>query len=286
MQQDGVASTSASPRLVRESLERLTNVAAAAGTFLRATALAALVGQMTPATSGAQGAQTAAGALPFAVGEDLAYRASLGRLGGTGSGTMRVEAVEEVRGRRTYRLHSDLRGRVVGLRAQDHAQSWLDPVRMTSLRFAKCERNPLASFTEAVEIYPERRQWVAAGDSGAVATDAPLDELSFIYFVRTLPLADGDAYVFERHYDAARNPARVRVVARERVTVPAGEFATVVVEMRVRDARRFEGGEGTVRINLTDDARRVPVRIASSMRYVGATVLELESMTLGAGAAP
>ena len=222
-----------------------------------------------------------AGVLPFAVGESLVFRASLGRFGGAGRGTMRVEAVEDVRGRATYRLHSDLRGRVMGLPAEDHTQSWLDPTRMASLRFAKRERNPLSTFTEAVELYPERRQWVTAGGSGALATDAPLDELSFVYFVRTLPLADGDEYVFDRHYDAARNPTRVRVVAREPVTVPAGEFRTIVVEMRVRDARRYDG-EGTVRLHLTDDARRIPVRVESRIRIAGSTVLALESLTLGA----
>ena len=264
----------------------LRDVAATGGTFIRNIVLAALAAPMTAGSLGAQTAPVASGAVPFAVGEDLVYRASLGRFGGAGSGTMRVEATEEVRGRQTYRLHADLRGRVMGLGAQDHSESWLDPVRMTSLRFVKRERNPLSSFTEAVELYPERGRWVAAaGDSGALATDAPLDELSFIYFVRTLPLADGDEYVFDRHYDAARNPTRVRVVARERVAVPAGEFRTIVVEMRVRDARRFDD-EGTIRLHLTDDARRVPVRIASSMRLVGATVLSLESMTLGAGVVP
>jgi hypothetical protein len=76
----------------------------------------------------------------------------------------------------------------------------------------------------------------------------------------------------------------VRVVGRELVTVPAGRFQTVVVEMTVRDERRY-GGEGTVRLHLTDDERRIPVRIASRMRLAGVTVLSLESMTAGAIAA-
>ena len=232
-----------------------------------------------PATPAAEGAL-----LSFAVGEELAYHASLGRLGGTGRGTMRIEAVEQVRGRETYLLHSELRGRVLGLRAEDHTRSWLDPVRMASLRFSKHERNPLSSFSEEVELYPELRRWISADDSGEMASGAPLDELSFIYFVRTLPLADGDEYVFARHFDAARNPTSVRVLKREPITVPAGQFQTIVVEMRVRDARRYDG-EGTVTLHLTDDERRIPVRIASRMRLLGWTVLSLESITLGATAA-
>lgn len=241
------------------------------------------------AAAGALRAQPAASraeavSLPFAVGEKLVYRASLGRFGGTGRAAMRVEAGEEVRGRPTYLLHFELRGRVVGLGVEVHTRSWLDPAVMASLRFAKRERSPLSSLTETVELYPERRRWVTASDSGEMTTDAPLDELSFIYLVRTLPLADGAEYVLNRHYDPARNPTLVRVVGRELVTVPAGEFRTVVVEMRVKDPRRYDG-EGTVRLYLTDDDRRIPVRIASRMRRAGATVLALESLTLGALAA-
>jgi hypothetical protein len=222
--------------------------------------------------------------LPFGVGEELVYRANLGRFGG-GRGSMRVEAVDTIRGRPTYRLRSDLRGRVAGMRAEDRTLSWLDPDVMTSLRFSKRERNPFSSFTEDAEIFPERLQWVTSADSGETITDAPLDELSFIYFVRTLPLVDGDEYVFERHYDAARNPTRVRVIGRESITVPAGEFRTVVVEMRVRDGRRYDG-EGTVRLHLTDDRRRIPVRVASRVRLAGRMVLTLESAVMPDEGAP
>lgn len=218
--------------------------------------------------------------LPFGIGEELVYRASLGRFGGGGRGVMRVQAGEAVRGRTTLLLQSDLRGRVAFFSAVDQTQSWLDPARMTSLRFSKHERHPLASFDEAVELYPDDGRWVSARDTGDLTSAAPLDELSFIYFLRTLPLTEGDEHVFERHFDPARNPTRIRVIGRETITVPAGEFPTIVVEMVVRDQRRY-GGDGTVRLHLSDDARRLPVRIASTMRTAGTTVLSLESATLG-----
>jgi hypothetical protein len=225
-------------------------------------------------------AKTPAPVLPFAVGEELIYKADLGRLGGSGRGKMRVEAAEDVRGRPVYRLHFELRGRVALFRVRDHTCSWFDPAERASLRFAKRESSPLSSFSEAVDLYPERRQWVAASDSGEMVTDQPLDELSFIYFVRTLPLVDGDEYAFDRHFYPERNPTRVRVVGRELVTVPAGEFQAVVVEMQVKDDRRYDG-VGTVRIHLTDDDRRIPLRIESRMRNAGTTVLSLESVGPG-----
>jgi hypothetical protein len=84
----------------------------------------------------------------------------------------------------------------------------------------------------------------------------------------------------DRHYDAVRNPTTVRVLGRETVTTPMGEFPTVVVEMRVRDVRRYKG-EGVIRFNLSDDARRLPVRIETAAPVVGKAVLLLESVSAG-----
>lgn len=216
-------------------------------------------------------------ALPFAAGEELVYHANLGKLRGRGRAVMRVEGPTMLRGRSVFVLRFDLEGRVIGLKVEDRTQSWLDTATLAALRYSKRERSPLSSVTEAVELFPERGQWVADADSGALASTEPLDELSFMYFIRTLPLADGDSYVFERHYDQARNPTQVVVMGRERTIVPAGEFDVIVVQMRVKDPHRYDG-EGIVTIHLTDDERRIPVRIASRMRGAGSTVLSLDSI--------
>ena len=51
----------------------------------------------------------------------------------------------------------------------------------------------------------------------------------------------------------------VRVLRRERVQVPAGEFDTLIIEPRVHPEGVFEGKRG-VYIWLTDDERRIPVK--------------------------
>src|SRR3712207_8953378 len=99
-----------------------------------------------------------------------------------------------------------------------------------------------------------------------------------MYFVRTLPLTEGATYRLDRHFEAHRNPASVRVIGHETVTTSAGEFRTIVVELRVRDPRRYRG-EGVIRMNLSDDERRLPVRIESTMPIIGNAVLTLESHT-------
>jgi hypothetical protein len=99
-----------------------------------------------------------------------------------------------------------------------------------------------------------------------------------MYFLRTLPLTPDTVYTFTRHFDPARSPTTVRVIRRETVTTGAGEFQTALVEMRVKDPRRYRG-EGVIRINISDDPCRLLVRIESAMPLVGAGVLTLESHT-------
>lgn len=226
----------------------------------------------------------AAQELPFAPGESCTYRGS-NRLGRIGTGTMSVQAGERMEGRSTYLLGFDFRGRVGVFGIEDRSRSWLDPERLAAYRYTKRERSPLARRDEDVRMSPATRRWDGGeGVGGQMVTAEPLDELSFLYYVRTLPLAAGEAHALARHFDPARNPVRVRVVGRGITEVPAGRFRTVHVEMRVRDPARYRG-EGVIHLHLTDDARRVPVRIESNVPGAGRMVMSLEGGSGGCEAA-
>jgi len=237
--------------------------------------LSALASVGLVAAAGAQAAE-----LPFGVGERLQYRVSVGKLGTVGEGVMSVNGPEDVRGTMTVVLRSVIRARVGVIKNTERAASWLDPTRMAALRYQKRTHGLFArGGDEQVEMFPDERRWKnGRGKSGESPTDAPLDELSFIYYVRTLPLTGDSADVVERHYDRDRNPIAVRVIGRDTVRTPAGTFATIIVEMRVKDPERY-GGEGIIRLHLSDDARRLPVRIESTVPGFGASVLTLDAYT-------
>src|SRR5574340_739529 len=215
--------------------------------------------------------------LPFAVGERLAFRVRIPSAWMSGQGVMSVDSTVLIRGTATYVLHFDFKARVGPIKASSDETSWLDIRRMAALQFVKRERSPLGNDDQSVELYPQEQQWVAAdGRAGKSLSDAPLDELSFIYFVRTLPLAPDTVYTFDRHFESDRNPITVRLVSCETIATPDGPVPTLLVEMRVKDPRHYQG-EGVIRINLTDDDQRVPVRIESVIPRIGSTIFTLES---------
>jgi uncharacterized protein DUF3108 len=242
-----------------------------------------LAAQLPPPLAAQHGAVAAvavapAPARPFYPGERLDYVVKLSGVGLKGKGAMWTDGPELVRGVETYVLHFGFKAHLGPVKVSDMTISWLDPRRMASLRYTKRERHPLSSHDEDIAMFPAERRWSGAdGSSGEAVTDAPLDELSFIYFLRTVPLAADSTYRFDRHYDTQRNPATVRVVGRERLTVPAGTFESVVVEMRVRDPARYRG-EGIIRIHFSDDYRRLPLRIESTLPVAGKALLTLEKL--------
>lgn len=236
-------------------------------------ALAATFG-MLPITGTSH--TSAADALPFAPGEKLSFEGHVST-GVKGGGVMWVEGPVEMRGTTTWLLHSDMEGRIGPLRATDRTASWLDPIGMTALRYTSRERHILSKHDDAVDIFAGERRWSAAnGAQGTVAIAAPLDELSFLYYVRTLPLTAGTSLTVARHFDVERNPTLLRVVGREEIAVGAGRFRAIVVEMRVRDARRYRG-EGTIRIHLSDDPCRLILHLESRVPDAGPATLGLRS---------
>ena len=215
--------------------------------------------------------------LPFSIGEKLSYDVSLARGSKIGEATMWIEGPVVVRGTSTYMLLFNSRVRLALFTGVSSSGSWFDPVKKTSLRYFKDERSILNHETVAVDLYPEEKRWKAQdGTTGNSLSDSSLDELSFMFFIRTLPLSPGTSFSFDRHFDAARNPIIVNIVRREITATPIGELHTVLVEMRVRDPKHYKG-EGVIRINLTDDDCRLPVRIESTMPIIGKAIMTIKS---------
>ncbi len=213
--------------------------------------------------------------LPFQPGEVLRYQVRVSRIGDVGTGRMWIEGPIIEAGSSVWVLRFEMEAGKGPIHATDRTASWLDPMRFGIVRFEKAERHVLSRSDERVRIDSAAGRWTDAdGRGGALAAREPLDELSFIYFLRTLPLDSGTVQSFSRHFDAARNPTIVRVLGRDTLTTRAGIFRTRVVEMHVKDPKRYRG-MGTIRIHIDEGACRMPIRIESRMPVLGETTLTL-----------
>ena len=219
--------------------------------------------------------------VPYGVGERLEYDVKFGKLK-VGSGTMEVAGVQDVRGRETWHTVFRVRGGTFFYRVDDRYESWIDRRTGNSLRFSQDLSEGRRDVERDFEILPEQAVFIeGAGSRTQPSVRNPLDDGSFLYFLRTIPLAVGETYTFNRYFRRDRNPVRIRVLRRETIKVPAGTFRAVVVQPIIKTTKLFSEG-GHAEVWLSDDADRVILQMKSSLP-VGSLNLYLKSRTSGGG---
>jgi hypothetical protein len=134
------------------------------------------------------------------------------------------------------------------------------------------------------------RRWKKGVESMKQGDTRPFvqDVLSSLYYIRTFPLEVGRTYSLEVHSGVDTWTLNVRVRARERVRVPAGEFDCLRLEPTLAGEGLFNA-KGKLTVWVTNDTHRMPVLLKSKVA-VGSFAAELTRWTLGgllpAGAEP
>ena len=208
---------------------------------------------------------------PFAVGETLRYDAKLGYFP-VGTATVSVSRRAPERGVDAYVFTGAGQGGPPGWRVRYDLTSWVDSRRFHSLRF----RRELMQAGKAEEheyvIVPDSSRYREIGVPGEwAAPSEPLDELAFLYFLRTAPLQLGRSYTYSRYFRTGYNPIEVVVAAaREPVAMPDGKSVpSIPVAVTSRGM--------TMRVWLTDDARRLPAQLELPLPF-GVVSLQLSSL--------
>lgn len=218
--------------------------------------------------------QSGAAARPFGVGERMEYDVRFGRLH-VGSGDMEVLPMDTVRGRDAWHTVFHVSGGIPFYHVNDRYESWMDAHSLSSLRFWQLIDEGNYEPKRHYEIFPERREFIENNREPQPSVAHPLDDGSFIYFLRTIPLRVGLDTTFNDYFIADRNPVRIRVIGRDTVDVPAGRFAALVIQPIINAKGIFRQG-GDARIWLSDDANRIMLQMKSKLSF-GSLNLYLKS---------
>jgi Protein of unknown function (DUF3108) len=212
--------------------------------------------------------------VPFRTGERLDYDVKFGPLH-VGKGSMEVIGVDTVRGREAWHTAFTVRGGTFFYHVNDKLESWLDVRSLSSLRHTQDLNEGSRDRERHFEIYPERGVYAEEGKEEQPTVEEPLDDGSFLYFLRTIPLEVGKTYEFSRYFRPDRNPVTIKVLRRERVKVPAGEFDAVVVQPIIKTKGIFSES-GRAEIWLSDDDRHIMLQMKSKLS-IGSLNLYLKS---------
>ena len=235
-----------------------------------------LLAPVAPAADSAPYSLPAPPVLPFGPGERMQYDVVLGDAH-VGSGVMQISGVEAVRDTPTYHSLFDIEGSVLFYKVKDRLESWFDTnSSMASRRFHQNIHEGRYEANRKYEIFPESSMFHQEGNVPEPSVSDPLDDASFLYFVRTIPLEVGKTYEFHRYFRPDRNPVTIKVLRREKVRVPAGTFDAIVIQPLIK-ANGLFSDKGEAQIWLSADARRVMLQLKSKVKIVGSLDLYLTS---------
>jgi Protein of unknown function (DUF3108) len=168
-------------------------------------------------------------------------------------------------------------------RVNDRLESVFDPGIMQSLNFSlteihgKRKRNRELVFDHANKTVISTLNQDPA--ETLIIPDQVQDALSSLYYLRTR-----DEFIVGKPitilvHDSGKNwSVEVQTLGREKVTTPAGKFATI----KVRTFPKYEGvfmNKGEIFIWLTDDSRKIPVLMKSTIA-IGSIVSTLTKMEM------
>jgi hypothetical protein len=232
-------------------------------------ALAAGNAQNVPAAD-----STAQLAPPWAVGERLEYGVKFGFFN-VGRAYMEVLGIDTVRGEPCFHVQFVIHGHTPFYTLNDSLQSWFGVRDLVSRRFSQDTDENGHLRHRRYEIYPEQRIWIRNDTDTGQTVAEPLDEASFFFFARSVPLEVGQTYSFARYFHEDRNPVTLRVLQRQNISVPAGRFRTIAVQPVFKSKGLFgQGGQAV--IWFSDDEARIPVRFRSSLA-IGTLDMSLRS---------
>ncbi len=219
---------------------------------------------------------------PFGPGERMEYKVKVG-IFSVGEGSMRVEAIDTVRGHETYRASMAIKGGLGPADVDDLTTTWFAVSNLVTWRFIQNIHEVNYKSFRHYEMYPSQDRWERADndESGPLGSTLPLDDISFVYFIRTLPLEVGKTYTIPRYFKADGNPVVVKVLRKDERDEPAGKFKTIVVKPIIRTEGLFSEG-GDAELHFTDDDRHILVYMKSNIpHFPGSLTLHLKSYTPG-----
>lgn len=212
---------------------------------------------------------------PFGVGEKLTYTVAVGGAK-VGSGDMRIVGIDTVQGHPTFHSSFTVDGGFLMFKVHDVLESWFDTTTLSSRRFVQKIHEVNYEKQREYDIWPEKSQLQQHGYPVMPSVSNPLDDGSFLYFIRTVPLEVGKTYTFNRYFRPEKNPVVVKVLRKERVTVPAGTFDAIVIQPIIKSQGLFsEGGEAE--IWLSDDPRHIVVQMKAKVPVLRTLDLYLQS---------
>ena len=224
----------------------------------------------------------------FTTGEKLDYRVHVGFIS-AGEATMTInEEIHRINQRPCFKI--DVFGRTTGLfdffyTVRDNWGTYLDTASLVPHKFYEDKRENKYRKHEVVEFDH-------CGDTAIVSRidkekpieyfktpKQPQDLISGYYYIRTLDYTKirvGQIITLDAFYDKKVYDFKVKYLGREKVKTKLGEINSLVFAPIMPKNDLFEDGKENIKVWLSDDSNKIPVKIWAKM-FVGGVEIDLTS---------
>jgi len=224
--------------------------------------------------------ETTSGA--YVVGEDLQFIVAW-KFITVGYAHMGVESIQEIGGRKAYHIATSAKSSSFFdnfYRVRDANESWIDTESLCTLKYMSLndENNNKKNETILFDQVKHTFDILESSKTGTIPAYVQ-DVLSALYYVRTKELVVGHDVIVDAHSGDLSWPLKVKVLKREKVSVPAGEFDCLLVEPALREDAGIFQQKGKLLVWLTADAKKIPVLMRSQI-VVGSVEARLTGIKL------
>ncbi len=216
----------------------------------------------------------------FVEGEKFEYKISwLGIK--AGSGSLELSEILDIEGREV--LHIKARGDSAGLvsvicKIRDRMESYIDKEKQYSLKCIKDFKEGFYKKKETTRFDQEKHVAYVNKKTIEILPESK-DPFACLYYIRAQKLVVGETLILNAYDNRKNHRLIVNILKKETIKIGKNTYETIIIEPKL-EKLNLEGvleAEGRkIEVWLTDDERRIPVKVKAKLIF-GSIVVELVS---------
>jgi len=217
----------------------------------------------------------------FGVGERLEFTVKYGKIP-AGNAVMEIPEIIEYDSHDCYKIVSVAHSNnfvSVFYKVRDTVNTIIDVDGIFPRKFWKKLREG-GYRTERTTIFDQKNHIAITGNDSIPTYSFVQDAFSSLYFIRIQELVPGQEIFVDNHTSKKNFPLKLKILGKEKVKVPAGEFDCIVVEPVMRAEGIFKA-KGKIWIWLTDDQYKMPVLMKTEVFFLGSISAQLKKYSHG-----
>ncbi len=214
----------------------------------------------------------------FVEGEKFEYKISWLKIK-AGSGSLELSEILDIEGREV--MHIKARGDSAGLvsvicKIRDRMESYIDKEKQYSLKCIKDFREGFYKKKETTRFDQEKHQAYVNKKTIEILPEAK-DPFACLYYIRAQKLVVGETLILNAYDNRKNHRLRVSVLKKETIKVGKKSYETILIEPKLEKLDLegvLEVGDRRIKVWLTDDDRKIPVKVQMKITF-GSIVVEL-----------